>query len=277
MTLTEIKSVLAERGLAPSKRFGQNFMFDQNLCRWLAELWGEPSSEPVWEIGPGLGSLTEALLDHGHTVNAIEVDRGFALWLRERWKDQSRFVLLEGDAIEIVPTINEPMANVAGNLPYNISTPLVMALIQRDNPPQRMVFTVQMEMAERMAARHGTKAFSSLSVLVQSEYRVTIVKKISPSVFYPRPEVFSAVVEFLKCGSSAFDRNEKKEFFAFVKKSFSHKRQQLVKVLSASPSERKFWIERLVSLELEQVCRAEEVPISKWPLLFQAARTLGAD
>jgi len=129
MTLTEIRAALASRGLRPLKQLGQNFLHDKNLASWLAEqaLDGAPPGAEIVEIGPGLGALTAPLLQRGARVVALEKDRGLCAFLRERFASElaaGKLDLRHGDALELLPALAP--ARVCGNLPYYISTPLLM-------------------------------------------------------------------------------------------------------------------------------------------------------
>lgn len=250
MTLSEIKRHLAERGLRPLKQFGQNFLHDQNLCHWLVEQVGplEPNTR-LLEIGPGLGAITEVILDSGSKLLAVEKDRGLAAFLRERFAAQPNFELREGDALDLLPEIgaNEKFPIVCGNLPYNVSTPLIMALLDWPAPPRRMVFTLQKELAQRLATGPGTKDYSSLSVMVQAEYTVEILKKLPHTVFYPEPEVDSAVVLLLARPEPLVSPAQRSAFRALVKKGFSQRRKKLSNLIGGTDSR-----------------RAEELTVAEW-------------
>ena len=264
MTLTEIKSVLASRGLAPNKRLGQNFLFDQNLCQWLAAQPGLQPGEVAWEIGPGLGCYTEALLATGVALRAIEIDRGYAAWLRERFASEPRFELVEGDALREFARCDGARV-VTGNLPYNISTPLVMSLLSLPRPPAVMTFVLQYEMAKRLAAGPGDPDYGAVSVAVQAAYRVELQRKIPPTVFHPRPAVDSAALRLTRRADAVPDSAA---FAAFVRGAFLGKRKQLLNVLADSPAGRAVWEQRLAALGLPATVRAEAIPVETWKALF---------
>lgn len=267
MTLQEIKKVLTEEGLHPNKQLGQNFLYDQNLCQWIANQAAISPDETVWEIGPGLGALTEYLLQAAQRVEAIEVDRGFVRYLRKRWGTHERFYLHEGDALELVPhLIPSSSSCVVGNLPYSISTPLLVAFLKKSNPPQRMFFTLQYEMAERLLAQPGSRHYGAVSVMMNTVYEIKMLKKIAPNVFYPRPEIFSAVISLTRKNviESLDWRNR---FFPWIHQAFSQKRKQLLKVLRQQFPlkdwpiffEKKQWLTSV---------RAEELNLNQWKELF---------
>ena len=252
MTLSDIKQHLAERGLRPLKQFGQNFLHDQNICRWLVEQIGplEPGVR-LLEIGPGLGAITEVILSAGHPLVAVEKDRGLAAFLRDHLGANPHFELREGDALEILPPLGqaERFPVVCGNLPYNVSTPLIMTLLEWPQPPRRMVFTLQRELAQRLASGPGTKDYSALTILIQAEYRVTILKKLPHTVFYHEPEVESAVILMEVRPEPLVPPTRRAEFRAMVKKGFSQRRKRLSNLIGGTDQR------RAEELSVEEWCR----------------------
>lgn len=201
-TLSEIRSLLESRGLSPRHAFGQNFLIDHNLIRKLVEASGVGGGETVLEVGPGTGTLTEELLSRGCRVVACEIDRGLCELLRERFRDKPGFALIEGDCLENKRTLaaairgslaDRPFALVA-NLPYGVATPLMLTLLI-DYPRCRGLYvTVQREVAERIAAAPGTKAYGTLSVVARAAAEVEMIARLPPECFWPRPDVTSAMV-----------------------------------------------------------------------------------
>lgn len=272
MTLTEIRAILAERGLAPQRRFGQHFLHDENLCGWLVRESGLGPGEPVWEVGPGLGSLTEALVAAGHPVRAIEIDRGFACYLRERFGEGGPLEVFETDAVGFCESGQLRGRVVMGNLPYNVTTPMVMALVAAGTA-QEMLFMVQEEAADRFLAAPNTHAYGAVSVLVQSRCRVAFVRRIPPSVFYPEPAVDSAVVR-LSIRPQTVSNDDFGQLAAVVRRGFSNKRKQLAKLLAdwapaggADPLGRAHWENALEALGIRTDARAEDLSPAAWQAL----------
>ena len=272
MTLKEIKRVLETQQLHPNKRFGQNFLYDQNLCQWIVKEAAIQSNEIVWEIGPGLGALTEWVLPKAKAIELIEIDRGFVSYLKEKWIAQKKITIHEGDALELVPTLMPfNVACVIGNLPYSITTPLLAAFLEKAMPPQRMIFTLQYEVADRLLAKPRSRDYSAISVMIQSLYHMKFLRKLSPYVFYPQPEVFSAVVSFTrKKEIEALDW--RKHFFDWMRKVFGQKRKQLLSVLNQQFPLRKN-LEKKWSAFFEKEkwpikSRAEELDGDQWRKLF---------
>ena len=236
MTLTEIRAALDSRGLRPLKQLGQNFLHDQNLARWLAEnaVAGLHSDATVVEIGPGLGALTSVLLEKPLHLIALEKDRGLCVFLRERFSAQialGRLDLREGDALEMLPRLGTGPAVICGNLPYYISTPLLMECLRLPGVPARLFFLVQKEVGQRLASLPGNKTYGSLSVLVQAAYDVALVRTLPGSVFYPPPEVESVAVQLTPRAQPLVAPAERERFAAVVQRGFSQRRKKLSNLL----------------------------------------------
>ncbi|MGE3297112.1 MAG: 16S rRNA (adenine(1518)-N(6)/adenine(1519)-N(6))-dimethyltransferase RsmA [Porticoccaceae bacterium] len=185
------------------KRFGQHFLCDPNVIdQIVAAVRPQPGARLI-EIGPGRGVLTDALLHTGCELWAIEIDRDLAALLQRRYRDAANFHLVTGDALHtdyraLVRT-DQPL-RLVGNLPYNISTPLLFHLLAQRECIQDMHFMLQKEVVDRLAATPGTKAYGRLSVMVQYYCRVEPLFDVPPSAFSPPPKVDSAVVRLTPHG-----------------------------------------------------------------------------
>ena len=239
MTQTEIRAALEARGLRPLRQLGQNFLHDRNLAGWLAEqaLTGSFPGDEIVEIGPGLGALTAHLLERGARVVALEKDRGLCAFLRERFAGEiaaGRLDLRHVDALEVLPALKPSV--VCGNLPYYISTPLLMECLRLD--AQRMFFVMQKEVGQRMASGPGGKVYGALSVLVQVACEVRLVKTLPGSVFYPPPEVESIAVLQQRRENPPVAVKGRAAFAAFVQRGFSQRRKKLSNLLPVSDGRR---------------------------------------
>ncbi len=221
MKVSEVKARLREAGVTPSKRLGQHFLLIDELAHRMAEYAGILPGERVLEVGPGLGILTEALLDRGVKVVAVEKDRRLCAYLRDRIPGLD---LLEGDVLSIeLP----PFDRVVSNLPYEISSPFTFRLLERSF--KRAILTFQMEFAERVVARMGSGAYSRLSVKVYYRSDAQILETVPSSAFWPRPEVDSAVVQIdtrpppFEVDEGTFDR--------VVDALFAHRRKKALNAL----------------------------------------------
>jgi 16S rRNA (adenine1518-N6/adenine1519-N6)-dimethyltransferase len=188
-----LRAFLDQNGLGMRKKFGQNFLINPGVREALVRALDARAGESVWEIGPGLGAMTSLLLAEGLCVRAFEIDAGFAFSLKELFADNANFTLIEGDVLKTWP--NEPAAPyLLGNLPYNIAAALLSDLIEQGRFFDRLVVTVQREVARRMAAVPGSVDYSSFSVLCASAYRVKPLMVIKGASFYPKPRVDSQAV-----------------------------------------------------------------------------------
>ena len=210
-TLAQIRAMLEERGLAPRKSLGQNFLIDQNLVQRLVDRAGVGPGDLVLEIGPGTGVLTEALLDAGATVIAGELDRGLAQLLRERLGDRPSFTLIEGDCLEgkrtLAPTLDRALAgrpfSLVANLPYGAATPLMLTLLTQYPGCRSMAVTIQKEVVDRLlAGPEDGKAYGQLSVIAWALAEVERIANLPPECFWPRPGVTSAMVLLTRRESS---------------------------------------------------------------------------
>lgn len=243
MTLNEIRTALDSRGLRPLKQFGQNFLHDQNLARWLSGrvLDGLAPGACVVEIGPGLGALTEFLLVGEGPLIAIEKDRGLYAFLRERFVGDiaaGRFDLREGDALDFLPRLDSTPTVICGNLPYYISTPLLMECLRLPDEPSRLFFLVQKEVGQRLAAPSGGKAYGALSVFVQTGYDVALVRTLPGSVFYPPPEVESVAVQLTPRAQPLVPLAMRESFMKVVQRGFSQRRKKLSNLLPVADQRR---------------------------------------
>ncbi len=243
MTLTEIRAALDSRGLRPLKQLGQNFLHDQNLARWLAEraVAGIASGATVLEIGPGLGALTSVLLERGVRLIALEKDRGLCVFLREKFAAEiarGDFELREGDALDLLPQLGVEPAVICGNLPYYISTPLLMECLRLPGAPGKFLFVMQREVGERLASAPGNKTYGALSVLVQATCTVDLVRTLPGSVFYPPPDVASVAIELTPRPQPLIAPGERENFAAVVQRGFSQRRKKLSNLLPVDDARR---------------------------------------
>jgi 16S rRNA (adenine1518-N6/adenine1519-N6)-dimethyltransferase len=265
MTLTEIRAALETRGLRPLKQLGQNFLHDQNLARWLAEtaVEGLPSGAGVVEIGPGLGALTGVILEKGLRLIALEKDRGLCIFLREHFRqpiENGNLDLREGDALDLLPQLSTTPAVICGNLPYYISTPLLMECIRLPGVPAKLFFLMQKEVGLRLVSHCGNKTYGALSVLVQAGYEVKLVRSLPGSVFYPPPEVESVAVQLTPRAQPLIAAGDRKSFAAAVQRGFSQRRKKLSNLLPTSDERRAEHLTPAEWVELWKSCSWQGSP-----------------
>lgn len=181
----------------PRKRFGQNFLQDPNIIRRIVAAIAPVQGQLLLEIGPGQGALTRYLLQYKPALTAVELDRDLAAGLLELFADDPHFHLIEGDALALdLSSLTSPghPVRVVGNLPYNISTPLLFHLLEQQEYIVDMHFMLQKEVVDRLAAEPGSKDFGRLSVMTQYHCDVMPVFDVPPGAFFPPPKVMSAIV-----------------------------------------------------------------------------------
>jgi len=278
----EIQALLSERGLGLKKRWGQNFLVNRGAREKLVGLLHPGKDETVWEIGPGLGSMTELLLPSAGRVVAFEIDRGLCLWLSERFQDEKRFILVEGDFLKTwrkaLEEHGEPSA-VLGNLPYSCASAIIAALIEGGVRPGRMILTVQKELADRMTAEPGTRNWSSFSLLCRWAFRMSSCGSLMPGSFYPVPEVVSAVVEAVPVERN--DEVDTEILFPLIRSLFNARRKTLRNNLLSSPIAKKLGksavLDAVDRAHLEPGIRGEELPLEDVMRLAQEiARAKGS-
>ncbi|MDR1074551.1 MAG: 16S rRNA (adenine(1518)-N(6)/adenine(1519)-N(6))-dimethyltransferase RsmA [Treponema sp.] len=197
-----LRAFLESRRLGMRKKFGQNFLINQDARRKLIDALEIHEGAVVWEVGAGLGAMTSLLLERGAIVNAFEIDAGFIAVLQEFFGDNPRFHLVEGDALKTwrlqpKPSVADPAADFFfGNLPYTIAATLLADFIEKSRFFKRLVATVQKEVAARIIAKPKSKRYSSFSVLCASAYTMKPLMTLKGASFYPAPHVDSQAVRF---------------------------------------------------------------------------------
>ena len=212
------------------KRFGQHFLHDHAVVRRIVDAIAPRPGEPILEIGPGRGALTFPLLASGCELHAVEIDRDLAAALRERMPHHPNLIIHEADALELdLSRIAPPgrRLRVTGNLPYNISTPLVFRLLAALPRIRDMHLMLQREVVDRMVSPPGARAYGRLSVMVQLDCEVERILKVGPGAFSPAPRVESAVVRLRPGPRATLDPAVRNRFEAIVRSCFSRRRKTL--------------------------------------------------
>lgn len=262
-----IHELLDANSLAPRRDLGQNFVADPNTVRRIADLARVGPDDHVVEIGAGLGSLTIALAETGAAVTAVEVDRGVVQVLREVVAERPNVSVVEGDAMRfdwdavLDPAISTEWVLVA-NLPYNVATPLVCDVLDLVPQVARILVMVQREVAERFAAHPRTSAYGAVSVKAAYWGTARVVGHVPASVFVPRPNVESALVEITRHKPPDTDPEL---LFALVKKAFGQRRKMLRKSLSGVVA-----TEQFDAADVAPTARPEELGVEAWCRLSEA-------
>ena len=253
-----------QHGFHPRGDLGQNFLIDLNLIESIVQRADLSARDVVLEVGAGTGGLTTFLAQSAGHVVSVEYDRRMFALAESAVAESPRVTLLQCDALKnknrlspiVVDAITAaldalhvdgPTLKLVANLPYNIATPVISNLIASDLPWSRMVVTVQFELGLRLAAKPGTSGYGSLSVWVQSQSRVKLIRKLSPNVFWPRPQVDSAIVGITPDEAAAASIHDRKFFQRYIRGVFNHRRKLLRGVL------RGLYREELSKAEVDRV------------------------
>ena len=268
MKLSDMRELLSERGIQLTKSLGQNFLHDQNQLRRIVAAAELAAKDRVLEIGPGLGPLTELLVETAGHVLAIEKDARLVEVLRGRFKEP-RLELLHADALEVVRDRQRDWRDwkLVANLPYAVASPIVVELAQNSQRPERMVVTLQLEVARRLMAKVGDEDYGVLTLLVQLRYAPKEWFKIPRGCFFPEPDVDSACVVLLRREQSLLPDEQHALFETVAKRAFSQRRKQMAKLLRAlwwSPDDVNA---ALVELKLPPDVRGEKLSLEQYVAL----------
>lgn len=263
------RDLLAQLGHQPKRFLGQNFLVDGNIVRKSLDLAEIAPGDTVVEIGPGLGTLTAALLEAGADVWAVEKDRTLHAHLTETLSPRfaETFHLIEADAVE-APLASLPPARAAAgfkvvaNLPYAIATPWLDAVLSGPLPA-RLVLMLQQEAAQRYAAQPGSKSFGAISIFLQAAYTIAPGHKVAAACFFPRPDVESHLLNLIrKPAPFVFSANAK----GLIRSCFQQRRKQIGALLRARLplDQQSEWRELLAQSGLSEQTRPEGIPVDWW-------------
>lgn len=236
-----LKNFMDENNMAMQKKFGQNFLVNADARKKLIDVLDVKPGMKVWEVGPGLGSMTSGLLERGVNLTVFEIDHGFARLLTqffEEYANSGNFSLVEGDVLKTWPKFakeNDIPERFFGNLPYNVAATIIADTITKGFRFDKAVFTIQKEVGQRMNAKPGTEDYSSFSVLCQWAYDVKPVMDLAGGNFWPVPNVASRAVlmtkkeNFPKCENPELFRKMVRQIFALRRKTLRNNLSRFVK------------------------------------------------
>lgn len=246
----------------PRKRFGQNFLQSQPIISAIMHALHLQRGDAVIEIGPGLGALTKPLLQSLDKLTAIEIDRDLHAYLTALPQATERLTLISGDALSVDYHSFGKHLRLIGNLPYNISTPLLLHLLHFRECIDDMHFMLQKEVVSRLVASPGTKAFGRLSVMVQYHCEVEDLLEVPPSAFYPAPKVDSAIVRLIPFKDSPYPEVTWAQLEQLVASAFSMRRKTLANNLKPLLS-----AEQILSVGIDPGLRPEQLTVAQYGLL----------
>ena len=264
------RALLDKYGLRAKKTWGQNFLGDEEILDHIARLAVDAARERVVELGAGLGHLTVRLLARGAEVIAVERDRDLAAVLRGELGERIQLVEADAARLDYLPLARGGKVAVVGNLPYHLTSPIVFGLLDQADLLARAVLLVQREVAERLAAVPGTKAWGLLSVLLQHRAQVSIERHVPAGAFFPPPKVESAVLR-LAFGPARAAVADAARFRRLVKAGFAQRRKVLANALAAgriAPGEELAHALGIAGIDARR--RGETLTIEEWAALDRA-------
>jgi 16S rRNA (adenine1518-N6/adenine1519-N6)-dimethyltransferase len=264
-------AILADEAFRIKKRFGQNFLVDKNILEKIVAESGITKATDVIEIGPGFGALTEVLLPRARRVLAYEIDRDLIPILKKNFAGEKNLILVNADIldVDIDPDIDKHLPDatevvVIANLPYYITTPILMRFLETSHKVSGLILMMQTEVADRVTSRPDSKDYNALSVVINFRAETKVLFQVPRSVFIPVPNVDSAVVMIRLRDKVALDPTDEARFFTFVHQCFAQRRKTLLNNLrQAFPALERTFIENLlVSCGLNVNVRAETLDIA---------------
>jgi len=275
--LSRLKLDLAARGLAPRRRFGQNFLVRRDLAERIVEHAHLGPDDVVVEIGPGAGALTLHLVGRVRWLTAVEKDDGLADMLREQLAEAPRLEVMHADFLEVDLTAiarerDAARLAVIGNIPYNITTPILERIFEQHAVVKSAVLLVQKEYAERLAAAPGSPEYGSLTLFARYHAVLEPLMTLKASAFWPRPDVDSVLVRFLLRERPPVEVPDEAHLFRIIRGSFQMRRKQLLNTLEAALGLGKEKIERLCRhARIDPHRRGETLALDEFARLAKAA------
>jgi 16S rRNA (adenine1518-N6/adenine1519-N6)-dimethyltransferase len=263
MKLSEMKQILTEKEIQLTKSLGQNFLHDRNQLLRIAAAADLQSTDQILEIGPGLGPLTELLIERASEVFAIEKDLRLVEILKQRFGEKLN--LLHDDALDYLRRESRDWSQwkLVSNLPYSVASPILVELAQAPQPPERMVATLQTEVARRLMAPSGSRDYGVLTLLVQLHFQPLETFKIPAVCFFPEPDVASTCVVLIRRPQPLLSPNLREVFNRIVKRSFSQRRKMMLKLLKQDWPAEKLGA-AFAQEKLSNQVRAEAVPLEQF-------------
>ena len=268
---SEVRDLLQELNFRPLKSLGQNFLIDANILAIMLDTAAITPQDQILEVGTGLGVLTEPMAAKARRVVTVEKDRRLGDFLKQRLQQFRNVELICADMLSLDHNtiLASGINKIVANLPYSVGSAILVNFLQAKALPQRMILTLQLEVARRLAARPGRADYGLLSLWSQLTYDVSIRKIVSPSCFYPTPNVRSAILQMVRREPMETASTDDHEFFfALTKFAFSQRRKQLGTVLRTMPAKWNLSPEHIHAafqdLDLDLQARPESLSVIQW-------------
>ncbi len=268
--------ILQKYNFSFQKKFGQNFLIDTHVLEKIVEEAGITENDCVLEIGPGIGTMTQYLAEHAKRVIAVEIDDHLIPILKDTLSAYDNVTVIHNDILKVdvaalCDEYNEGRPiKVVANLPYYITTPIIMGLFESHVPLDSITIMVQKEVADRMQVGPGTKDYGALSLAVQYYSRPQIVANVPPNCFIPRPNVGSAVIKLTRFQNPPVEVDDERKMFSIIRASFNQRRKTLVNGLSnagLSGITKENIVQALEQMQLSPTIRGEALTLEQFAAL----------
>ncbi len=273
-----VRQALNDLQIKPSKSLGQNFLIDGNIRNLIIDAAQAGEDDQVLEVGPGLGALTEVLLEQVRKLTVIEKDGRLCTFLEQRFHGHPRMTLHHGDVLEVgVQDIihKDDIKIMVSNLPYRIAGRLLMDLFRMEAPLERIVVTLQADVAEKIIAQPSTGEYGPMAVWGQRVYEVDTVRRIKPVSFYPRPRVESICLLLVRRRNSRIASENSEELDALLKTAFSQRRKTMFNAMVRYGFDKDKCAGLLDTAMIGHLQRPEDVGREKWEALARLCRLSG--
>ncbi|MCP4133364.1 MAG: ribosomal RNA small subunit methyltransferase A [bacterium] len=271
MNKTEVIALTNQYGLSPNKRLGQNFLISEAMTQKILKAVSAVKTDVILEIGPGLGALTEPLLEQAGAVTAVEIDSGMAASLENRYGERENFSLYHKDFLKL--DLDPEFTKIVSNLPYYCASEILFRIAHQYRADELYIM-IQKEMAERIISPPGHKNYGALSVTLGFYFEAKILFTVERNSFFPRPDVSSSFMRLTRKKDLPLDEKGKELFHLVVKSAFWGRRKTLVKALTDSPHlelSRQEVTGILEKAEVEQTLRGESLGINEYVRIASAA------
>lgn len=265
--------VLQRHNFTFQKKYGQNFLIDPNVLERVVGAAQVTEKDCVLEIGPGIGTMTQLLAERAGSVVAVEIDKNLIPILEETLSPYSNVTIINEDILKLdIRQVTQEhggggRVKVVANLPYYITTPIVMGLLEGSTPLESITVMVQKEVAERMQAGPGTKEYGALSLAVQYYAQPQVVANVPPNCFIPRPNVGSAVIRLTRHKTPPVEAADEGKMFAIIRASFNQRRKTLANSLGNAPGlrvSREQVVKALEGMGLPAMVRGEALTLEQF-------------
>lgn len=277
-TIRTTKEIIDRYGFSFQKRFGQNFLIDGNIIDSIIDGASIEATDTILEIGPGIGSLTQMMAESAGKVIAVEIDKKLIPVLEDTLGDYENVRIINDDILKVdlhslLKEEGIDSVKVVANLPYYITTPIIMGLLEKDVPIESITVMIQKEVAERMDAKPGTKSYGALTLAVNYYAQTEMVTLVPPGCFIPKPKVGSAVIKLTKLSKPSVTTQDEDLMFKLIRGAFAQRRKTFINSLTGSQQldwDKESILAAMATIGLDPRIRGERLTLEQFAALGDA-------